>query len=62
MMRPEAEAANAGFLMRIREGRPVVTLKLAASLDGRIATATGESQWITGPEARRHVHSAARNP
>ena len=57
LMRPEAEAANAGFLTRIREWRPVVTLKLAASLDGRIATATGESQWITGPEARRHVHS-----
>ncbi|TVS04046.1 MAG: bifunctional diaminohydroxyphosphoribosylaminopyrimidine deaminase/5-amino-6-(5-phosphoribosylamino)uracil reductase RibD [Rhodobacteraceae bacterium] len=55
----EAEAAarvQAGFLMRIREGRPMVTLKLALTLDGRIATATGESCWITGPEARRAVH------
>lgn len=45
-----------GFLRRVAQGRPMVTLKLAASLDGRIATATGESQWITGPEARRTVH------
>lgn len=53
---PEAEAAHLGFLTRVRSGRPMVTLKLATSLDGRIATATGESQWITGPEARRRVH------
>ncbi|MDD2867552.1 bifunctional diaminohydroxyphosphoribosylaminopyrimidine deaminase/5-amino-6-(5-phosphoribosylamino)uracil reductase RibD [Neomegalonema sp.] len=55
----EAEAAarlNAGFLTRLREGRPFLTLKLAASLDGRIALASGESRWITGPEARRRVH------
>ncbi len=57
VLRAEAEAANAGFLMRMRNGRPWVTLKLAASLDGRIATASGESKWITGPQARRHVHA-----
>lgn len=51
-----AEAANRGFLMRQRRGRPHVTLKLAASLDGGIATATGESRWITGPAARAAVH------
>ncbi|MBV2360328.1 bifunctional diaminohydroxyphosphoribosylaminopyrimidine deaminase/5-amino-6-(5-phosphoribosylamino)uracil reductase RibD [Thalassococcus sp. CAU 1522] len=53
-----AEAAardHAGFFLRITRGRPFLTLKLALSLDGRIATATGESQWITGPEARRAV-------
>ncbi len=52
----EAEALQAGFLTRVREGRPMVTLKLATTLDGRIATASGESQWITGPEARRAAH------
>lgn len=54
----EAEAAqdHAGFFLRIDQGRPFVTLKLASSFDGRIATATGHSQWITGPEARRAVH------
>ncbi len=53
----EARADQIGFLNRVMLGRPMVTLKLAASLDGRIATATGESQWITGPEARRMVHA-----
>ncbi|MGR3434193.1 MAG: bifunctional diaminohydroxyphosphoribosylaminopyrimidine deaminase/5-amino-6-(5-phosphoribosylamino)uracil reductase RibD [Shimia sp.] len=47
----------AGFLLRVRHGRPALTLKLATSFDGRIATATGESRWITGPEARRAVHA-----
>ncbi|MEO1722943.1 MAG: bifunctional diaminohydroxyphosphoribosylaminopyrimidine deaminase/5-amino-6-(5-phosphoribosylamino)uracil reductase RibD [Pseudomonadota bacterium] len=51
-----AEDINAGFLSRIRRGRPFVTLKLATTLDGRIATASGESRWITGPAARRRVH------
>ena len=54
----EAEAAevNAGFLQRLSNGRPLVTLKLATSLDGRIATGSGESRWITGPVARRRAH------
>lgn len=46
-----------GFLTRVTLGRPMVTLKLATSFDGRIATASGESRWITGPAARRHVHA-----
>lgn len=45
-----------GFLKRIEQGRPFLTLKVATTIDGRIATATGESQWITGPQARREVH------
>ncbi len=53
---PEAAEVNAGFLLRIREGRPLVTLKLATTLDGRIATHAGESQWITGPLARDRAH------
>ena len=52
-----AREAHAGFLTRVTQGRPGVTLKLATSLDGRIATATGESRWITGPRARRAVHA-----
>ncbi len=49
----EAEELNAGFLLKIREGRPLVTLKLASTLDGRIATHGGESKWITGEAARQ---------
>lgn len=52
----EAAELNAGFLMRVTKGRPLVTLKLATSLDGRIATASGESQWITGERARSRAH------
>jgi diaminohydroxyphosphoribosylaminopyrimidine deaminase/5-amino-6-(5-phosphoribosylamino)uracil reductase len=55
--REEARAINAGFARRITRGLPLVTLKLATTLDGRIATAGGESQWITGPEARREAHA-----
>src|SRR5438093_45669 len=51
-----AAEINAGFFQRVRFGRPLVTLKLASSLDGRIATASGESRWITGPPARDHAH------
>jgi diaminohydroxyphosphoribosylaminopyrimidine deaminase/5-amino-6-(5-phosphoribosylamino)uracil reductase len=52
----EAAALNEGFLLRQRHGRPLVTLKLATTLDGRIALASGESRWITGPAARRRGH------
>jgi diaminohydroxyphosphoribosylaminopyrimidine deaminase / 5-amino-6-(5-phosphoribosylamino)uracil reductase len=54
--RGEAERLNAGFFLRVRAGRPLITLKLAASLDGRIATRSGASRWITGEEARRRAH------
>jgi diaminohydroxyphosphoribosylaminopyrimidine deaminase/5-amino-6-(5-phosphoribosylamino)uracil reductase len=57
VMEAEARADHAGFLRRVTEGRPFVTLKLAATLDGRIATAAGESRWITGAGARRMVHA-----
>jgi diaminohydroxyphosphoribosylaminopyrimidine deaminase/5-amino-6-(5-phosphoribosylamino)uracil reductase len=53
----DAAALNAGFVNRITQGRPLVTLKLASTLDGRIATACGESRWITGGAARRAVHA-----
>jgi diaminohydroxyphosphoribosylaminopyrimidine deaminase/5-amino-6-(5-phosphoribosylamino)uracil reductase len=52
----EASDINAGFFQRVRSGRPLVTLKLASTLDGRIATAAGESRWITGPAARERAH------
>jgi diaminohydroxyphosphoribosylaminopyrimidine deaminase/5-amino-6-(5-phosphoribosylamino)uracil reductase len=59
----EADAArelNRGYLSRVERGRPWTTLKLAATLDGRIATASGESRWITGPAARAWVHRLRR--
>jgi diaminohydroxyphosphoribosylaminopyrimidine deaminase/5-amino-6-(5-phosphoribosylamino)uracil reductase len=52
----EAAELNAGFFLRCMKGRPLFTLKMATSLDGRIATRTGESKWITGKLARRVVH------
>lgn len=54
--REEAADLNAGFFMRIREGRPLVTWKTATTLDGKIATKSGESQWITGETARARAH------
>lgn len=51
-----AREVNLGFLTRLAEGRPMVTAKFATSLDGRIATHTGESQWITGEAARQEGH------
>jgi diaminohydroxyphosphoribosylaminopyrimidine deaminase/5-amino-6-(5-phosphoribosylamino)uracil reductase len=56
LLREEAEVLNAGYLLRVRAGRPLVTLKLATTLDGRIATHGGESRWITGEAARRRTH------
>ncbi|MCT2539161.1 bifunctional diaminohydroxyphosphoribosylaminopyrimidine deaminase/5-amino-6-(5-phosphoribosylamino)uracil reductase RibD [Sedimentimonas flavescens] len=57
LLEDEARDLQAGFLSRIERGRPWVALKLASSFDGRIALANGESQWITGPEARSRVHA-----
>ena len=57
VLRDEAAKVTAGFIKRVSEGMPLVTLKLASTLDGRIATRTGESRWITGPAARRAVHA-----
>jgi diaminohydroxyphosphoribosylaminopyrimidine deaminase / 5-amino-6-(5-phosphoribosylamino)uracil reductase len=57
LLADEAEEVNAGFFSRIRLGRPLVTLKAASTLDGRIATRSGESQWITGEPARRMAHA-----
>ena len=52
----EARASMAGYLTRIALGRPRITLKLALSIDGKIALPSGESKWITGEDARAHVH------
>lgn len=56
VMAGEASASMAGWLMHMAQKRPFVTLKLAMSLDGCIATVAGESQWITGEAARAHGH------
>jgi diaminohydroxyphosphoribosylaminopyrimidine deaminase/5-amino-6-(5-phosphoribosylamino)uracil reductase len=57
ILRAEADEVAEGFRLRVLEGRPLITLKLASTLDGRIATRTGESQWITGESARRAAHA-----
>lgn len=57
VLAPQSEALNPGFLKRMRTGRPYVQVKMAASLDGATAMTSGESQWITGPEARLDVQN-----
>jgi diaminohydroxyphosphoribosylaminopyrimidine deaminase/5-amino-6-(5-phosphoribosylamino)uracil reductase len=54
--REAAKQSLAGWLTRLKLGRPRITLKLALSIDGKIALPSGESRWITGEDARRHVH------
>ena len=56
LLAKEALAANAGFISRIQRGRPLVTLKLATTLDGKIALKSGESRWITNERSRRAAH------
>ncbi|AMO58313.1 hypothetical protein GZ77_21535 [Endozoicomonas montiporae] len=57
VMEAEVRTLNPGFIKRMQTGRPYVRAKLAMSLDGRTAMASGESQWITGPQARSEVQS-----
>ena len=52
----EARYLNEGFFLKVERGRPLVTVKIASSLDGDIASHSGDSKWITGTEARRHAH------
>jgi diaminohydroxyphosphoribosylaminopyrimidine deaminase/5-amino-6-(5-phosphoribosylamino)uracil reductase len=54
--REAAKRSLSGWLTRLKLGRPRITLKLALSIDGKIALPSGESKWITGEDARRHVH------
>ncbi len=56
VLEKECDALNAGFLLKVKENRPFVTLKVACTLDGKIACASGEGKWITGELARRHTH------
>lgn len=55
LLESQAEALNPGFIKRMKTNIPLVTVKLAASLDGKTALANGKSQWITGSEARQDV-------
>jgi len=57
ILKDQADVDHAGFFLTQTTQRPYLTLKLATTLDGHIATTTGDSQWITGPQARRLVHA-----
>lgn len=61
LLADEARESMAGWLTRLSLGRPRVTLKLALSIDGKIALPSGESKWITGEDARAHVHLERAN-
>jgi diaminohydroxyphosphoribosylaminopyrimidine deaminase/5-amino-6-(5-phosphoribosylamino)uracil reductase len=61
VLEAQAAALNAGFFLTKTQGRPLVTLKLATSLDGKIATAAGESRWITGEASRALAHGLRAN-
>lgn len=56
VLQAQCDELIAAFRKHVTTGRPLVTLKLAASLDGRIATSTGDSRWISGADSRRYVH------
>lgn len=56
ILEKEALALNRGFVLRCTEGRPMFSVKVASTIDGKIATANGESRWITGDSARRRSH------
>ncbi len=61
VLEDKANAQHAGFFSRITRNRPYISLKIATSADGMIATESGESQWITGDAARNHGHSLRAN-
>jgi diaminohydroxyphosphoribosylaminopyrimidine deaminase/5-amino-6-(5-phosphoribosylamino)uracil reductase len=61
VLREECERLNEDFAVWVRTGRPFVTLKLAASFDGRIATASGDAKWISGEASRRLVQKLRNN-
>ncbi|MDC1293407.1 bifunctional diaminohydroxyphosphoribosylaminopyrimidine deaminase/5-amino-6-(5-phosphoribosylamino)uracil reductase RibD [Amylibacter sp.] len=56
ILKEEAEKAHAGFFSILNKKRPFLSLKIATSIDGRIATQTGNSKWLTGAESRQFVH------
>jgi diaminohydroxyphosphoribosylaminopyrimidine deaminase/5-amino-6-(5-phosphoribosylamino)uracil reductase len=60
ILKKEAHKFNEAFIKFVIKNEPFITLKIAQSLDGKIATAKGESKWITGPEARNKVHKMRR--